>query len=467
MLAADTDQDVTVDYQYDSAGRLVTMTAYNAKGSGNGVTPEATKYLYTSTINASWQTGVVYPDSTRHALAGLTTGVWTITTDTATTPRPPTTGWAAPRARPTSGAWCIPTSTTRPAGSRRDAVDLRANAAGRRGRYGPGHRHHLRRHGPRAERHQLRQTTARLPARRQPGRDTPTTAGAISSANSRPTTVSVDTATRLSVQYDLRRRGVGGVAAYVRLADVIYPNGRGSNRLQLRGGVDNIMSRLSSISDSTGTLDAAYKYLGLGTDRRRGLRRVADEAHLSRLLRQRHRPGPLRPRRRSALGAITATTQPCWTSTPTPTTGLATSQRANVLNDGHARLGRDLHYDALDRLTEWSVGGGSQQETWSLDSLGNNLSAGTYNASQRGDAHRGSSGYDAAGNMTTLSSGDTAVYDAWNRLTEVDQRLDRSLQKNEYDGTNRRIQIFSSFSGSTPPRCRTITIPASRSSRAT
>ncbi len=34
LLETSTGQDVTVDYQYDSAGRLVTMTAYDAKGPG-------------------------------------------------------------------------------------------------------------------------------------------------------------------------------------------------------------------------------------------------------------------------------------------------------------------------------------------------------------------------------------------------------------------------------------------------
>ena len=61
-VAADTDCDVTVTYQYDSFGRLATMTAYDANGTT--VTPETTTYLYTSPINASWQTGVVYPDDT-------------------------------------------------------------------------------------------------------------------------------------------------------------------------------------------------------------------------------------------------------------------------------------------------------------------------------------------------------------------------------------------------------------------
>ena len=48
-------------YQYDPQGRLSTVTAYNADGST--VTPQTTTYLYTSAVNASWQTGVVYPDT--------------------------------------------------------------------------------------------------------------------------------------------------------------------------------------------------------------------------------------------------------------------------------------------------------------------------------------------------------------------------------------------------------------------
>ena len=82
VLETDTDKDITVDYQYASGDRLVTMTAYDAMGSGNGVQQEATRYLYGSTINASWQTGVVYPDSTDVLSQDSTTNLWTITTDT-------------------------------------------------------------------------------------------------------------------------------------------------------------------------------------------------------------------------------------------------------------------------------------------------------------------------------------------------------------------------------------------------
>jgi RHS repeat-associated protein len=53
--------------------------------------------------------------------------------------------------------------------------------------------------------------------------------------------------------------------------------------------------------------------------------------------------------------------------------------------------------------------------------------------------------------MTTLQSGKTAKYDAWNRMVEVDDGS-TIVQENEYDGTNRRIQIFSDFDGSTPDK---------------
>jgi hypothetical protein len=93
------------------------------------------------------------------------------------------------------------------------------------------------------------------------------------------------------------------------------------------------------------------------------------------------------------------------------------------------------------------------QKTWALDALGNNLSAGTYNAANEETPTQGSSGYDTAGNMTTLQSGKTVIYDAWNRLVKVTTGSGESLttvEQNEYDGTNRRIQIFSDFSGTTP-----------------
>jgi len=65
----DTAQDVMTAYQYDSAGRLATMTVYDAQGPGTTLQSQATEYLYGSTVDASLVTAVVDPD--RHGLAGL------------------------------------------------------------------------------------------------------------------------------------------------------------------------------------------------------------------------------------------------------------------------------------------------------------------------------------------------------------------------------------------------------------
>ena len=43
---------------------------------------QATKYLYTSTVNGSWQTAAVYPDSTDTLSQDSTTKVWTIASGT-------------------------------------------------------------------------------------------------------------------------------------------------------------------------------------------------------------------------------------------------------------------------------------------------------------------------------------------------------------------------------------------------
>jgi YD repeat-containing protein len=67
------------------------------------------------------------------------------------------------------------------------------------------------------------------------------------------------------VQYQYADGASGGVAQYVRLTDLIYTNGRDVQYgYGTAGAVDDIMSRIGSISDSTGGL-ASYDYLGAGT----------------------------------------------------------------------------------------------------------------------------------------------------------------------------------------------------------
>ena len=123
--------------------------------------------------------------------------------------------------------------------------------------------------------------------------------------------------------------------------------------------------------------------------------------------------------------------------------------RTTRVNNLNHDLDETYDYDSLDRLSSWYLDDVLQKSWAELDGLGNDLAAGSYNAANEMTPDVGNSGYDAAGNMTTLQSGDTAVYDAWNRLTEVNDG-ETIVQKNEYDGANRRIQIFSDFTGTTP-----------------
>ena len=64
VLETSTAEDITVDYQYDSVGRLVTMTCLRRQGSGQGRSGRGDQVSLHLAVNASWQTGVVYPDST-------------------------------------------------------------------------------------------------------------------------------------------------------------------------------------------------------------------------------------------------------------------------------------------------------------------------------------------------------------------------------------------------------------------
>ncbi len=259
----------------------------------------------------------------------------------------------------------------------------------------------------------------------------------------------------LYTQYDYSDGATGGVAAFVRLADVVYPNGRAVG-YNYASGVDAVMSRLSSIFDdfdadgvldSGETVDAAYKYLGLGQiveEDDEGARLIyLGEAHglennvigldrFGRVIQQLWQDG-------TYLNEID-----CYT--------YAYDRAGNVtdrVNNMDLVLTDHYVYDDLDRLIEWDEGWPLvQQKVWSLDSLGNNISTttgGTYDAANEETSIAGSSvtpAYDAAGNMTVLSSGDTAKYDAWNRLVEVDasNSEEEITSTYAYDGAGRRVR---------------------------
>jgi RHS repeat-associated protein len=437
----DTEQDITAYYQYDSAGRLATMVAYNAKGSGD-IEEQATKYLYTSQVNASWQTGIIYPDSA-DSLSQDSYGVWTFID---------------------------------PNGDLGDHVSTAYDQLGRT----------ISTTDQRGVVHQYSFDSAgRLSA------DTVTNLGSSNNVDGsvrrigttyddigrvRRITNYSDTSGAVALNFvdysydgwghlvedwqshtstgtDPETTGYGysyyesiqnGVAKYVRLGHINYPNPCGDFYYYYgtTGSVDDIMSRVERSY-------AAYTYLGAST--------IASEDYYGQVgVKLDYSADNF-----AAWDRFGRVVDQIWTDYGAnphaeidhyhytyDRAGNRTS-RENVLKTDHS-LDETYEYDNLDRLARWTLGTGTTPtKTWNLDSLGNDLSAGAYSPANEETPTQGSSGYDAAGNMTTLQSGKTAKYDAWNRLAEVDN-ISGVLEKYKYDGAGRRIQIFSSFTGSTP-----------------
>ncbi len=100
--------------------------------------------------------------------------------------------------------------------------------------------------------------------------------------------------------------------------------------------------------------------------------------------------------------------------------------KTNVLDSAYSET---YTYDSRNRLTAVTRGGASYQ-SWNLDTQGNwnsftssgTVQTRTANAQNQITGISGTTTtptYDANGNMSTDQSGDTLVYDAWNRLVEV------------------------------------------------
>ena len=150
-----------------------------------------------------------------------------------------------------------------------------------------------------------------------------------------------------SVKYTYDDGAAGtGVAAYLRLSQITYPNSTTSGRTvnyNYPAGVDSIMSLLGSITDSTGTL-AAYTYLGSGT--------IVKEDYPQAAVKLNYDPGANNTysdldrfgRVLDQVGPATARAIPArWTATATPTTARATAPaKATSTRARHAGVERSL-----------------------------------------------------------------------------------------------------------------------------
>ena len=257
-----------------------------------------------------------------------------------------------------------------------------------------------------------------------------------------------------------------GKAAYLRLTDVVYPNtpsprdviyGYGDAQSNdINKVIDAIMSRLETISDSSGTL-AAYKYLVSG--------QIVEEDDPVAKLSYLDTSGNV-----TGLDRFGRVVDQIWTDysqQPATLDGYVYGYdragnrlwKQNV-NPGASGLDELYIYDNLDRLTNTqrgtlsfsplSITQGQYQQSWTLDGEGN-FSAFNDNGSEQ---TRGTNAaneitsttgiatptYDAAGDMTSDGTLNYK-YDAWNRLVEVDQASGGNalVATYQYDGQNHRV----------------------------
>jgi RHS repeat-associated protein len=280
----------------------------------------------------------------------------------------------------------------------------------------------------------------------------------------------VNTSTTPKVQYAYSM--MAGGANHSRLVSMTYPNGRVLN-YNYNAGLDDSISRLSSISDSSATLEA-YSYLGLNT--------VVDRSHPQpavdlTYIKQTGEANGDAGDQYTGLDRFGRVVDQRWIVTAT---GTATDRfqygydrdnnalyRNNLVNTAFGELyhasGASNGYDNLNQLTNFARGvltasqqGGaldtiaspSHSQSWTLDALGNWSSFTSDSTTQTRVANQQNQitsisgqttpGYDKNGNTTTDQNGNTLIYDAWNRLVQY-KNGSTVLTSYSYDPLGRRI----------------------------
>jgi RHS repeat-associated protein len=248
-----------------------------------------------------------------------------------------------------------------------------------------------------------------------------------------------------------------------RLVSMTYPSGYVLN-YNYNSGLDDTISRLSSLSDSTGVLEE-YKYLGLGNvvERNRPQTNVKQTLIFQSGDALANSDGGDQYTGLDRFGRVIDQN---WVNT---TTGQATDRFQMGYNqDGDVLYRQNLvdavmseldQYDNLHQLINFQrgtlnsthdgiVGTPSASQNWDPDALGNFNSVTTNGTTQTRTANQqneitGISGagtvtYDANGNLTADGNGNTYNYDAWNRLVAVNNN-GTTVAAYGYDGLDHRI----------------------------
>jgi len=283
----------------------------------------------------------------------------------------------------------------------------------------------------------------------------------------------VNTSTTPKVQYAYTEMA-GGVNNS-RPTSMTYPNGKVLN-YNYASGLDSSISRLTSLSDNSGTLES-YSYLGLDTVLKRSHPQISIDLTY---IKQTSEPNGDGGDQYTGLDRFGRVVDQRWLNTGT---GTATDRfkygydrdsnalyRTNEVNHNFDELyhasGPGNGYDQLNQLSGFlrgvlsaSPSGGGVLDTvaspsntvsWSPDALGNFSSVTTNGAAQTRTHNQQNqitsvSGlttptYDANGNLTTDEQGQTYKYNAWNRLVQVKNSGGTTIASYAYDGLGRRIQ---------------------------
>ncbi|MCE9554457.1 MAG: autotransporter-associated beta strand repeat-containing protein [Planctomycetes bacterium] len=276
----------------------------------------------------------------------------------------------------------------------------------------------------------------------------------------------VNTTTSPVVQYAYSE--MTGGANHSRATSMTYPDGR-IVRYEYATGLDDYISRLSFLADdnsgSVGTHLEEFDYLGLGTV----VARKHPESGVDlTYIKQGSEPDGDAGDQYTGLDRFGRIVDQRWIDSSTTAVdrfGYGYDRDSNRLyreNLVDAAFGELYHdgagYDLLNRLTSFARGtlngskdaiaSPSRSQEWDLDALGNwdslTNDGGTpedrdHNAqNQVTDVGANALAFDNNGNTTTDEQGRILIYDAWNRLVEVQDSGSTPIAEYAYDGLNRR-----------------------------
>ncbi|MBA4192465.1 MAG: hypothetical protein C0467_31235, partial [Planctomycetaceae bacterium] len=271
----------------------------------------------------------------------------------------------------------------------------------------------------------------------------------------------VVTSTTPKVQYAYNFNGSGSVNQS-RQTSMTYPSGYVLT-YNYSSGLNSAISRLSSLSDTTGTLES-YDFLGLSTVVRRAHSQPGVDLTY---IKQSGEGDGAAGDQYTGLDAFGRVVDQRWIKT---SSGTATDRFQYGYDENSNRLYRDnlvnaafgelysygdlnqvLSFDrgTLDGTKTGLTGAASRSQSWDYDALGNwdgvttngTTETRTANAQNEITSISGATTptYDSNGNMTGDETGKTFVYDAWNRLVTVKNSGGTTLESFGYDGLNRRV----------------------------